>query len=211
MKNLKRVFVFEVKSLIGRIFLNREPKTFKNKKNYLNLGSGRFIKKGYVNADFFKLNFIKNKNIWNVDLRYKLNCKNKVFDGVFTEHTLEHLTPQECSNLFLELNRTMKKGAMLRIIVPDLEKYIKFYNKQTFNDYKTFNEKFKSGCEAVRNITQNYLHCSVWDYSEMKKYLERAGFVNIKKQAYLEGYDKCLLLDSKDRKWESLYIEAKKQ
>jgi len=38
--------------------------------------------------------------------------------------------------------------------------------------------------------------------------LMEVGFKSAKKTAYLEGSDKRLLRDSKDRQWESVYVEA---
>ena len=70
--NLKELFLFESKSVFGRLFLNRKPKLFKDK-NYLNLGCGSNIIEGYINADFFKIfQFLKKKihqKQWQLDLK----------------------------------------------------------------------------------------------------------------------------------------------
>ena len=62
-----------------------------------------------------------------LDLRYPLNCPDSVWDGVFTEHTIEHLYPNQVYHLLMELYRTMKDGTVIRITVSDLKKYIEFY------------------------------------------------------------------------------------
>lgn len=103
-----------------------------------------------------------------VDLRYPLNCDDNVWDGVFTEHTLEHLYPDQAYFLLRELHRTMKPGSYIRITVPDLSKYIDFYNG------KPVDERFyrwETGCEGIRSLTQNYLHVSLWDFNLIKSYV----------------------------------------
>lgn len=209
--NLKNLFLFEVKSLIGRKFLNNKPK-LRSDRNYLNLGCGGNYVEGYINTDFYRFNIWKkdvNKLDWQLDLRYPLDCNDEVFDGIFTEHTLEHLYPDVVKKLLMELYRILKKDSIIRITVPDIEKYAKFYNKN-FEGYDAefFKRKYKTGCSAIRNITQNYLHFSVWDFEELKTYLTEVGFKNIIKQDFKITQDEKLNLDLQDRSWETLYIEG---
>lgn len=209
--NLKGLWNFEIRSIFGRIFYFKQPKFPRNGKNLLNLCCGKNKLEGWVNADFLKdLKFWQRENKqldWMLDLRLPLNCNDDVWDGVFSEHTLEHLYPMQALNLLKELNRTMKPGAWLRIAVPDLKKYVNYYSG------KDVDEKFhewSTGCEAIRSLTQNYIHLSVWDSQLLELFLEQSGFVNIKEVSFREGSDLLLLKDSSERKWESLYIEAQK-
>lgn len=212
--NLKGLALFELKSWFGRHFIDKKPKLF-NKNNYLNLGCGGNTIDGYVNADFFYGFRFWKKNIykreWQLDLRYKLVCQNEVFDGIYSEHTLEHLYPSEAERLLKELYRVLKKDSIIRITVPDIEKYINYYcGNDKGIDIKTFNEKYQTRCSAIRNITQNYFHVSTWDFEELKSNLEAAGFTNIKKMSFNESEDGKLKLDREDRSWETLYVEAHK-
>jgi predicted SAM-dependent methyltransferase len=146
-----------------------------------------------------------------LDLRYKLNCNNEVFDGIFSEHTFEHLYPFQVKNLLKELHRIMKINACIRITVPDIDKYIKFYNGN-FADIEAdeFKKRFSTGCSAIRNITQKYLHLSIWNYEELAFCLKEAGFREIKEMLFGQSRDDNLLLDLETRKWETFYIEAVK-
>lgn len=212
--NLKDLFLFELKSWIGRVFVNNKPK-LKNELNYLNLGSGANILDGYINADFFYSFKFWKKDIpkieWQLDLRYPLHCKDEVFNGIFTEHTLEHLYPDDAAKLLQELYRVLKSGSIIRITVPDIEKYVFFYNNNFENiNEQEFKSRFNNGCNGIRNVTQNYFHFSAWDYQELKIFLEDAGFNDIKKMEFGNTQDKNLNLDLEDRSWESLYVEAKK-
>ncbi|MFH1360099.1 MAG: methyltransferase domain-containing protein [Candidatus Omnitrophota bacterium] len=181
--------------------------------NLLNLGCGQEIFEGWVNADFFK-GFIPWRKYtwkpdWMLDLRYPLRCDDNLFDGVFCEHTIEHLYPQEVSQLLRETLRVMKPGAWLRISVPDLEKYVNFYAGE--GTLENFTSRWATGCEAIRSLTQNWLHYSVWDYTLLERFLREAGFSQIRKVGFMEGSDAHLLRDSEERRWESLYMEAQKK
>jgi len=147
---------------------------------------------------------------WELDLRYPLNCKDNVFDGVYTEHTLEHLYPDQAQFLLNELYRIMKCGARIRITVPDLEKYVLFYMHNKIDDKEVFDEKYKTNCSAIRNITQNYFHLSVWDFDEIKYYLINSGFNEVVKMKFSQTKNHKLNLDLKERSWETLYVEAVK-
>ncbi|AEE26589.1 class I SAM-dependent methyltransferase [Francisella hispaniensis] len=212
--NLKDMFLFEFKSFLGRKFMNNSPR-LNDGINYLNLGAGENYIDGYINADFFygfkfwKKNSLKRE--WKLDLRYPLKCSDNIFDGVFTEHTIEHLYPDDAKRLLKEIYRILKPNSIIRITVPDLEKYVDFYNKKYSDiDVGEFQKRYKTGCCGIRNMTQNYFHFSVWDFEEIKKYLEDVGFRDIKKMKYRTTQDEKLNLDLKDRAWETLYVEARK-
>ena len=212
--SLKGLAIFEVKSWLGRNFLPTKPR-LKKEKNYLNLGCGDNIIEGYINADFFyplkfwKEDFLKKE--WQLDLRYPLDCNDDIFDGIYTEHTLEHLYPTQVSRLLKELYRILKIGATIRITFPDISKYIDYYtnNKTNINLYE-FDKRYKTKCSAIRHITQNCFHLMTWDFAELKQYLEIAGFKEIEKKSFRDSKDERLQIDLQEREWETLYVEAKK-
>lgn len=212
--SLSGLLKFEIASILGRFFFNGKPKLNKEK-NYLNLGCGNNIVFGFINADFFyAIKYWNNPALkvdWILDVRYKLNCNNEVFDGIFSEHTFEHLFPFQVKNLLKELYRIMKVNACIRITVPDIDKYIKFYNGN-FDDIEAneFKKRFSTGCSGIRNITQKYFHFSIWNYEELALYLKEAGFREIREMSFGQSRDKNLLLDIEARKWETLYVEAVK-
>ena len=211
-QDLNSLFQFELKSWIGRSFFTRQP-PITSQQNLLHLGCGQHKLKDWINADFFNLHFWNWRNSphkadWMVDLRYPLPCKDSVWDGVLSEHTLEHLYPIQGLQLLRELHRTMKPGSWLRISVPDLAKYVSFYQKQPVSD--RFMASWDNGCEAIRNLTQNYRHLSVWDAELLTRFLTEAGFCNIQQVTWREGTDYRLLQDIPERQWESLYMEAQK-
>jgi len=209
-QTFKGKLLFEVISLYGRIFLSKKPK-LNSHKNYLNLGCGHNKIPGWINADFFadiKPWKIKTKRPdWMLDLRYPLKCPDNVWNGVFTEHTLEHLFPTDVLALLKELKRTMVPGAYLRITVPNLKKYVDFYcNKEVDKKFLRYETK----AAAMRSLTQNNYHVSLWDAELLGIFLKQAGFVEIREVEFMKGKDTSLLKEKEGRSWETLYVEARK-
>ena len=198
--NLTSTIKFELKSFIGRLF---SPKIRKNKFPLINLGCGNIIIDGFENIDFYTIRFWKAKSIGH-DFRYKLPYANNVFEGAICDNALEHLHPSDGKKFLKEICRILKPGAILRVIVPDLQKYIDYYNGKEIKEL----EIFGNGCNAIWNLTSNWTHLAVYDSHMLSIVLEEAGFNNISIKKYMEGNDKRLLKDREGRDWEGLYIEC---
>ena len=204
---------FEINSLIGRIFFSKYPLNKNTEKVYLNLGCSTHLMQNWKNADFYPNIFsksliknIKQKNIWFIDLRYNLKSRDNFFNGIYTSHTLEHLSYNENIKLLKELFRILKNKSYIRIVLPDLRKYILYYNNMFDFEVKSFQYK----AQSIHHLTQESGHKSVWDMEILKEYLGEAGFKNINEVKYMEGNDNNLLVDLEVRKWESFYCEAQK-
>ena len=198
--SLKSTIKFELKSFIGRLFA---PKRRKNKFPLINLGCGNIIIDGFENIDFYTTRFWKAKSIGH-DLRYKFPYADNVFEGALCDNMLEHLHPSDGKNFLKEVCRILKPEAVLRVIVPDLQKYIDYYNGKNIKELDIFG----NGCNAIWNLTSNWTHLAVYDSNMLSLVLEQAGFKNISIKKYREGNDKRLLKDREGRDWEGLYIEC---
>ena len=204
--NIKDHMKFEIKSFLGRLFLARYPKPT-NEIKLLNLGCGKEKQEGWINADFFRFRK-KNRPDWMLDLRFPLRCQDNYWDGIFSEHTLEHLYPRHVEMLLSELYRTLKPKCWIRLSVPDLEKYVDFYTGKQVHE--EFIKKWGYPGYAIRRVSQDFLHVSLWDAFMLKSVLENAGFVKIQKTSYYQGSEPRLFIEQKDREYESLYMEAQK-
>lgn len=203
----KKVLKNELLSFFGRMF---SKKKISPAEKYLQLGCGESdAKKGFINADFFTIDFfnpLKKNKIYFLDLRYPLPFKDHSFEGIFSEHTLEHLYASEVNNLLKEVYRVSKSGAIFRIVVPDLKKHIEYYNNKNIS----LGRNYKFGCEAIWNLTQNFSHRSVWDSELLIYQLEKNGFIQCRKLDYRVSQNKDLILDKEGRQIESIYIEGTK-
>jgi ubiquinone/menaquinone biosynthesis C-methylase UbiE len=149
----------------------------------------------------------KRRSQWMLDLRYPLPCACNYWDGIFIEHTLEHLQPIDVLSLLRECYRVLKPNSWIRVVVPDLEKYVEYY-VTGLPSHDNFG-RWQTGAEAIRSLTQNWGHRSVWDGKLMSQILQEAGFDNARKAAFGQGTDAEIIKDSPSRSWESLYVEAR--
>ncbi|WP_051631302.1 class I SAM-dependent methyltransferase [Afifella pfennigii] len=184
------------------------------KNRLLNLGFGKKRHEAYVNADFFPLDFARRllgrpprQVDWALDLRRPLRCRDDFFQGIYAEHVLEHLRIADARRLLAELRRVMAPDAVIRIIVPSLEKYAAYYAGEVPH------EKFlqwKLPAEAMWNLNHNWGHKCAYDFAFLAEIMREAGFEDIRRCSFGEGADRRLILDSPERAWESLYVEARK-
>ena len=205
---------FETRSFLGRLFARR-LRLNPAQCNYMNLGSADDRIPGYVAVDFYSPNVG-----YGADLRYPLMIDDAVFDGIFTEHTLEHLNYAEVTRILGECHRILKPRGIIRVIVPDLSIFVENYvsnNESWFREWEREvlqprGRSMISRMEALSFVTQEYGHRSAWDFETMEKFLIGAGFTEIQKRAFRAGSDPLLLQDkdTPDRKMLSLYVEARK-
>ena len=209
---------FEFRSKLGRI-LSRSLKLNSTNANYINLGSGKSYVNNFINVDFFG-----NKKIdYGMDLRFPFKIESNSIDGIFSEHTFEHLSHLEVDNALSECCRILKPETKIRIIVPDLSILIERYCSsdgewfQKWHDLvlkdpsRHYMRKYFTNMFAINFTASYYHHKSCWDFESLKKILTSNGFVNIEKCNYNLGTPELLIdSDSEDRKLVSIYIEGKK-
>jgi predicted SAM-dependent methyltransferase len=195
----KGLLLFELRSWIGRTFTKARPA----KSPYLHIGCGVNVRPGFENLD---VHFYRGaRGVVGHDLRYPLPYPDGTFNGAYSEHALEHLYPDQAIRLLREIRRVLKPAAVCRCGVPDLEKYINYYvGKPVDGEFA----KFRSGCEAIWSLTQNWGHLSVWDATMLTGTLREVGFADARQTNYREGHNPDLLLDQSGRRWETLYVEA---
>lgn len=209
---------FEISSWYGRHFKNNNG--WQQHKGHipllLDLGVGLNYTEDWINADFYRLPHIK---FWKkyaerpkvdleLDLRYPLPFDADNIDGIYSGHTIEHLKVEDVKFLFSEMFRILKPGCWVRINVPDLKKYVDFYCGISKNIEF---DQFKTGCEAIHSLTQNWGHLSCWDFDFLNEKLVEAGFINVKEVQFgVEGKDVRLIKEEKIREWETLVVEAQK-
>ena len=190
--------------------------------HFVNLGSGTRAIRGFINIDFFTTPGID----YGADLRYPLMIRSDVVDGIFCEHTLEHLNYREADAMLSECRRILKSGGAIRIVVPDLSQFLRNYcdgNREWCREWERlmFRESvvaerskrtLGSPIEAISFVTQEYGHSSCWDFETLRNHLERCGFRDISRGSFGNGTCEQLLvdLDAEDRKIVSLYVEALK-
>lgn len=176
--------------------------------NYLNVGCGPFPIAGFVNLDYAWSTDID--VCW--DITKPFSFDNTRFEGIFSEHCLEHVSLEEGLHVLREFYRILKPGGLVRIIVPDGGLYFRLYN-QRMNGERVilpYEEGFESPMRLINMLFYAHGHRFIYDYETLEQQLMKAGFKNIFQRSFREGKLPALLIDREDRKVESLYIEAEK-
>jgi predicted SAM-dependent methyltransferase len=178
----------------------------------LNLGAGpRGIDDGHwVNVDGYRdrgVHFL-------VDLQRPLPFPDASFDGVFSEHVLEHFSEDDGLRIASEVARVLKPGGVLRVVVPDGEFVMRGYfeDPDELVRYRGAGEPGETAMEMVNSFfRQRYEHQFMYDWPTLRQLLERAGFSEVVRCAFRQspagvGLD----IDHAKYERESLYVEARK-
>lgn len=141
--------------------------------------------------------------------------------GVFTEHCLEHLPLAATRTLLREIRRVLVPAGVLRVIVPDAELYLRTYVRQLDGDrsvlfpYQAAEER-QSSWTPLASVNRVFYqdreslfgHRMMFDHALLAALLRDSGFTRVTRRNFREGADARLLVDTPDRRVESLYVEA---
>lgn len=171
----------------------------------LHLGCGGIILPGWINID---TTLPRGKRDLRWDLRRGLPLPDGAADSIFAEHLLEHLNLSDGLRLLKECHRVLASGGVLRIGVPDFERYIRAYidADPIIEDVRP---RRPSRGLAVAEIFFFYGHRSAYDYETLALLLREAGFDTVERSVFGQGR-LSPLVDSEPRQPETLYVEAVK-
>lgn len=186
-------------------------------RSYIDVGCGYNFHPGFIHLDY----------CWkpHVDVCWDINrglpFADGSFRGVFSEHCLEHFSLPRARALLREFRRVLAPGGTLRLVVPDAESYLRTYVDQldggrarqfpfqtleetepTWTPLMSVNRVFYQDRESPAG------HCTMFDFQLMHRLLTEAGFVDVRRQAFGQGRDPQLIVDSPDHAAESLYVDA---
>lgn len=170
----------------------------------LHLGCGHNLKQGWVNID------LGSGADLTLDLREALPFAEYSCAVVYAEHVLEHFDyPEGARFLVQECYRVMERGGVFSLGVPDaswpLLEYAGVQRQNYFEkagllwhpqwcqtEMEHLNYHFRQGGE----------HLFAYDFDTLKKLLDWAGFVQIRRRSFDEQ------LDSQERELGTLYVDA---
>lgn len=211
----------KVRTAIGYLLRNNPVQLLRlPAADYVNLGCGGNVLKGFVNIDY---RWRRGVLCW--DISKGVPLRSDSVSGVFTEHALEHFEWQFTLNTVLpEIRRILKPGGVVRISVPDAEMVIDEYLKarESGETSKVWDHPHHEEANrlhltpmgrvnnAFRRIYEPYVqgHKFLYDFQTLEHFLHLTGFTDVTKTAYMEGRDPRMLVDYKRRASESLYVEA---
>lgn len=150
----------------------------------LNVGCGTDYKKGWINIDNNSDENITKLDL-NWDLRNPLPFADESVDYIFNEHFIEHLTVDEGKAAVQDFMRVLKPGGVLRMATPDLEVTVdKYINLPLSKDptIRRFGLEFiKTRAERLNISFRWWGHKWLYDWEELSRRIEEAGFSNFKR------------------------------
>lgn len=213
--------LYEIYLVFLRLASLGEPRRWREQAGLLvNLGSGGNGKPGWVNVDIFPAAGVNCL----YDCRKKLPFASNSVRGIFCEHFVEHLDyTEELPHFLSECRRVLQPGGVLRIIVPDAERYLRAYAADDWAALAAlrpleagrvdahFNFAYRTRMELINMILrQGHHHKYAYDLETLAFVLRRYGFAHVVRQQFGHSLLPELAIDWTERASESLYVEAVK-
>lgn len=168
----------------------------------IHIGGGSFVLEGWVNAGIPPAEVGLNV-LWGLPFR------DRSARFVFASHVLEHLFyPDEALSFLVDARRVLLERGVLRLVVPDVEKYVTAYVKR---DRAFFRGRRKHWGDPGRKYTMLsevllYAGASVrsddffghkfgYDFETLKGLLREAGFRRVVRSDYMKSRSPELCVD----------------
>jgi len=200
----------------------------RNDERKLHLGTGPDYKLDdrWLASD---LNPHYDRGIVYLDASQRLPFGDAIFEYVFSEHLIEHLTYPQGEGMLRECYRVLKPGGRIRVGTPDLRVIIGLFAESpsdTEQEYIRYHvDKFvkphgeHSPVFVLNNIVRNWGHRFLYDEATLRGALEKAGFTDLKRYASGESDDPKLkglefhgkvVKNEAMNSFETMVIEARK-
>lgn len=153
----------------------------------LQIGAGQTSLNGWLSTD---ISSSSDSTVF-LDARKPFPFEDAVFDYVYSEHMIEHLSWDEGSFMLREIRRILKPGGFVRIATPDLEvllalysrnqgalgeKYVRWITDTFLPEAGLYDPSF-----VINNAFRNWGHQFIYDGTLMRMAMVSAGFVDIKR------------------------------
>ena len=175
----------------------------------VNLGCGYRPMKGWVNVDRARSPEVQ--VVWN--LTDGLPFPDSSCAAIFSEHVIEHVTREDASRLLSECYRVLKNGGVLRVSTPDAGLFLRSYSgDREFLNHPGFTESVETPLDRINMMMREYgQHLWVYDAESLILLLRKIGFSAVVEQGYgVSIHPRMQQIDSAERAFESLYVEATK-
>jgi hypothetical protein len=175
----------------------------------LHVGCGELVQPGWVNID---TELRAGAFYW--DAVNGLPFEEQTVRHIHAEHFLEHLEVYDGGRFLAECHRVLEIGGILRIIVPDAEKYMKAY---ATGDHDFFEPLVRLGGTAEPLPTKAAIcnqmfrmggdHRFAWDFETLEYTARQIGFSSIDRSHHNDAsVPYCIDGQERWRAIESLYV-----
>jgi len=179
---------------------------------HANIACGPRPLQGFLNLDLHRLA----ADVIPWDCRWDLPFADGSVAGLRAEHFLEHLEVREELPAFLKACwRVLKSGGVLRIIVPDAERYLQAYCRGDLSGFSElavampFPADLPTRMDVVNHVFHQ-LHEHRWgyDFETLAQRLHTCGFGPVERTSYQHSLDALLAQDCENHAPYSLYVDA---
>lgn len=180
----------------------------------VNVACGPSVLPGFVNLDLYH----RDPNVILCDCRTALPLADHSAVGILVEHFAEHLEAREEFPLFLrDCHRVLKRDGVLRVVVPDAEKYIRAYCEPGLEGFYQltspvpFPEDLPTRMDLVNHVFhQWHEHRWGYDFENLAHRLTSAGFRHVERMEFRRSLRPQLAVDREVHAPYSLYVDAVK-
>ncbi len=202
----------------------------------LNLGCGSQVVDGWINVDYAigarfakiplfrelnrKLRFLDtdwSEKIYLHDVSRRLPFEDSSVDVIYTSHTLEHFSKEDGLRLLSECHRVLRNNGKIRIIVPDLRRFVDEYveGRMQADD---FVEKLGVLYGNSKNIVKKRLapliefpHRCMYDNPRLLSILREIGFDAANRAPFDSDIDDIRRVELEARTQNAVIVEGAKR
>lgn len=175
---------------------------------FLNLGAGPRGKEDghWINVDAARYPSVHYLADFNRPLPFAVGT----FDGIYSEHVLEHFTLEQGASLLRECLRILKQGGCIRLVVPDGAAIIEWYSHDPAKLLRNRPGEWDSPMGAVNSyFRQRYEHRLIYDLELLTALLAKLGYERAGRVSFRIGsVAEMSAMDDVKYEQESLYVEA---
>jgi len=173
----------------------------------INIGCGPNVLSGWINVDIARSQGVD--IVW--DLRQGLPFASESCMAIFGEHVIEHMTKTDAEPLLRECYRVLQPGGILRLSTPDAGRFLRSYagDGEFLRDTR-FPERADTLMDRANMMMREHgQHLWAYDADSLLQLLRTAGFSSALEQQFgVSVHARMRGIDSEERAFESLYVEA---
>ncbi len=174
----------------------------------LNWGCGGWTPRGWINSDIKQGRGID----ISADIRSGLPLEDASMDYIVSIHALPEMHYNDQLPTLQELRRVLKSGGVLRLVLPDLLKGVRAFERGDRDYFLVPDEDVKSlGAKLVVQLIWYGYSRTLFTAEFIEEMLRKAGFDQIAHCSYQQTrsqFPEIVELDNREN--ESLYVEATK-